>query len=79
MTYIIKYKEYGREWSSTSYSTPRTVTEDYLIEFQGHKASTANVAVNNDIRKAYGLNLINLFSGSSGILFLSFCATTYAG
>ena len=35
MTYIIKYKEYGREWSSTSYTTPRTVTEDCLIEFFG--------------------------------------------
>jgi len=33
MTYTIKYKEYGREWSSTSYMTPETVTEDFLIEF----------------------------------------------
>lgn len=35
MTFIIKYKEYGREWSSTTYTTPRTVTEEYLIEFFG--------------------------------------------
>lgn len=40
----------------------------------GHKASYANVAVINDIRKAYGLNLINFSSGSSGIFSLSFCA-----
>ena len=35
MKYIIKYKEYGREWSSTSYMTPETVTKDFLIEFFG--------------------------------------------
>ena len=35
MTYIIKYKEPGREWSSTSYMTPETVTEEFLIEFFG--------------------------------------------
>ena len=34
-TYIIRYKEYGREWSSTSYSAPQPVTEKYLIEFFG--------------------------------------------
>ena len=34
-TYIIKYKEYGREWSSTSYTTPRPVTKEYLIQFFG--------------------------------------------
>ena len=33
MTYIIKYKEFGRDWSSTSYTSPEPVTEDYLIEF----------------------------------------------
>ncbi len=37
MTYIIKYKEYGRKWSSTTYMTPETVSEDYLIEFFGLK------------------------------------------
>ena len=40
----------------------------------GHKASYANVAVINDNRKAYGLNLMNLSSGSSGIFPLSLCA-----
>jgi len=35
MTYIIKYKEYGREWSSTSYTTPRQVSQEYLIQFFG--------------------------------------------
>lgn len=37
MTYIIKYKEFGRDWSSTTYTTPGTVSEDYLIEFFGLK------------------------------------------
>ena len=32
-TYIIHYKEFGREWSSTSFQTPRTVTREYLIQF----------------------------------------------
>ena len=35
MTYIIKYKEFGRDWSSTTYTSPEPVTEDYLIEFFG--------------------------------------------
>ena len=34
-TYIIKYKEYGREWSSISYSSPEPVTREYLIDFFG--------------------------------------------
>ena len=34
-TYIIKYKEFGREWSSTSYSSPEPVTKEYLIDFFG--------------------------------------------
>ena len=34
-TYIIKYKEYRREWSYTSYSSPETVTKEYLIDFFG--------------------------------------------
>ena len=33
--YIIKYKEYGREWCSTSYSSPEPVTKEYLIDFFG--------------------------------------------
>ena len=40
----------------------------------GHKASIANVAVINDIRKAYGLNFMNFSSGSLGIFPLSLCA-----
>ena len=35
MTYIIKYKEFGREWSHTSYTSPEPVSEDYLISFFG--------------------------------------------
>lgn len=34
-TYIIKYKEPGREWSQTSYTSPEPVTKEYLIEFFG--------------------------------------------
>ena len=34
-TYIIKYKEFGREWSSTSYTSPEPVTKEYLVEFFG--------------------------------------------
>lgn len=33
--YIIKYKEFGREWSSTSYTAPHPVTIEYLVEFFG--------------------------------------------
>ena len=35
MTYIIKYKEFNRDWSSTSYTTPEEVTEEFLISFFG--------------------------------------------
>lgn len=34
-TYTIKYKEFGREWNSTSYSSPEPVTNEYLIQFFG--------------------------------------------
>ena len=34
-TYIINYKEPGREWSSTSYTSPEPVSKEYLIEFFG--------------------------------------------
>jgi len=37
MKYIIKFKEYDREWSSTSYSSPEPVSKEYLIEFFGLK------------------------------------------
>ena len=49
MTYIIKYKEYGREWSSTSYMTPEKVTEDYLIAFFGlHECEDFTIEQEND-------------------------------
>ena len=34
-TYIINYKELGREWSSTSYTSLEPVTKEYLIDFFG--------------------------------------------
>ena len=34
-TYIIKYKEPGREWSQTSYTSSEPVTKEYLVEFFG--------------------------------------------
>lgn len=34
-TYIINYKEFGSDWSSTTYTTPETVTKEYLISFFG--------------------------------------------
>ncbi len=34
-TYIIKYKEFGRDWSSTSYTAAEPVTKEYLVEFFG--------------------------------------------
>lgn len=34
-TYIIKYKEKGKEWGSTSYTSPEPVTQEYLIQFFG--------------------------------------------
>lgn len=37
MTYTIKYKEVGRKWSKTTYTSPKPVTEEYLIEFFGLK------------------------------------------
>ena len=33
--YIIHYKEKGRDWSQTSYTSPEPVTRDYLIGFFG--------------------------------------------
>jgi len=49
MTYIIKYKEFGREWSSTSYTSPEPVTEDYLIEFFGlHECEDFVIEKKND-------------------------------
>ena len=35
--YIIHYKEKGRNWSQTSYSSPEPVARDFLIEFFGLK------------------------------------------
>ena len=34
-TYISKFREPGREWSSTSYTCPEPVSKDYLIELFG--------------------------------------------
>ena len=34
-TYTIKYKEPGRAWSQTSYTSPEPVSKEYLIEFFG--------------------------------------------
>lgn len=49
MTYIIKYKEFGRDWSSTTYTSPEPVTEDYLIEFFGlHECEDFTIEQEND-------------------------------
>ena len=49
MTYIIKYKEFGRDWSSTAYTSPEPVTEDYLIEFFGlHECEDFVIENEND-------------------------------
>ena len=49
MTYIIKFKEFGRNWSSTSYTSPEPVTEDYLIEFFGlHECEDFTIEQEND-------------------------------
>jgi hypothetical protein len=49
MTYIIKYKEFGRDWRSTSYTSPEPVTEDYLIEFFGlHECEDFVIEKEND-------------------------------
>lgn len=49
MTYIIKYKEFGRDWSSTTYTSPEPVTEDYLIEFFGlHECEDFVIENEND-------------------------------
>lgn len=36
-TYIIKYKEFNRGWSSTTYTTSEPKTKRFLIEFFGLK------------------------------------------
>ena len=49
MTYIIKYKEFGRDWSSTSYTTQEAVTEAYLIDFFGlHECEDFTIELEND-------------------------------
>lgn len=35
ITYIIKFKEVGREWSSTTYTCSEPVSEDFLADFFG--------------------------------------------
>ena len=44
-TYIIKYKEFGREWSSTSYISPEPVTKEYLVEFFGLKKDCEDYSI----------------------------------
>ena len=49
MTYIIKYKEFNRDWSSTSYTTPEEVTEELLISFFGlHECEDFVIEQEND-------------------------------
>ena len=49
MTYIIKYKEFGREWSHTSYTSPEPISEDYLISFFGlHECEDFIIEQEND-------------------------------
>ena len=35
MTYLIKFKEYGREWSKTSFTSNEPVSKNKLVEFFG--------------------------------------------
>ena len=49
MTYMIKYKEFNKDWSSTTYTTPEEVSEDYLIEFFGlHECEAFVIEKGND-------------------------------
>ena len=49
MKYIIKYKEFNKSWSSTSYTTPEEVSEDYLISFFGlHECEDYKIELKND-------------------------------
>ena len=49
MTYIIKYKEFNRDWSSTSYTSPDEVCEDFLIDFFGlHECEDFIIEPEND-------------------------------
>lgn len=49
MTYIIKYKEFGRDWSSTTYTSPEVVSEDYLIAFFSlHECEDFTIEQEND-------------------------------
>lgn len=51
MTYLIKYKEFGREWSHTSYTSPEPVTEDYLISFFGlHECEDFIIEQENNLK-----------------------------
>lgn len=34
-TYVIHYKEPGKNWSRTSYTTPDEVTDEFLVDFFG--------------------------------------------
>lgn len=49
MTYTIKYKEFNKAWSSTTYYTPEEVSEDYLISFFGlHECEDFIIEQEND-------------------------------
>ena len=51
MTYIIKYKEFGRDWSSTTYTAPEVVSEDYLIAFFSlHECEDFTIEQENDCK-----------------------------
>ena len=77
-----RYQKVGAGWGnsgirkgSSSAKNMRLNSHRFPIKDSwGHKASIAKIAVINDIRNTYGLNFINLSSGSSGIFPLSLCA-----
>ncbi len=37
MKYIIRFREPGQAWRTTSYTCPEPVTEEYLVSFFGLK------------------------------------------
>lgn len=49
MTYIIRYKEFNKDWSSTTYTTPDEVSEAFLISFFGlHECEDFVIEQEND-------------------------------
>lgn len=45
--YIIRYKEYGKDWRSTSYSSSQPVSREYLIDFFGLNECEEYIIVEN--------------------------------